>query len=91
MKSVAALQARGVIPTVLLLDPATFGVAPSALSTAALVRQRGVTCHIIPRGFVHAPEKQPEKKPTWTWRQTLDGHAIPVQSASYMWKKGAAK
>jgi uncharacterized protein (DUF58 family) len=91
MKSVASMQARGVIPTVLLLDAATFGVGPSAQSTAALIQQRGVTCHIIPRGFVPPPEKQPEKKQSWTWRQTADGHTVPVQSAAAMWRKGATK
>ncbi|MEW6400660.1 MAG: DUF58 domain-containing protein [Chloroflexota bacterium] len=94
MQSLRTLQSRGVIPTVLLLDPATFGAGgagPSAHETASIIQQRGITCHIIPRGFVPPPERQPEKKQAWTWRRTSAGHAVPVQSQQHLWKKGAAK
>ncbi len=90
MKSILSMQARGVIPTVLMLDPATFG-GQSADASVSLIRQRGIKCHLIPRGFVPAPEKQPQKRQAWTWRQTPDGQTVPVQSSQHMWKKDTAK
>lgn len=90
MKSILSMRARGVIPTVLMLDPASFGSRQAAQSSAAAVRQRGITCHLIPRGFVPPPEKAPEKKRQWTWRQTASGEVVPIQSPQGIARKGAA-
>lgn len=91
MKSMLSLKARGVIPTVVMLDPVTFGARLSAQSPASIIRQRGMVCHVIPRGFVQPPEKLPERKREWTWRQTASGEVVPIQSAPRAAGRGAAK
>jgi hypothetical protein len=91
MNSVLALKARGVIPTVFMLDPATFGGSRSGETAASVMRERGVTCHLIPRGMIQPPAIMPSKKPEWTWRQTDSGHVIPIQSAQHVTGGSAAK
>jgi hypothetical protein len=91
MNSDLSLKARGIIPTVMMLDPATFGGRQSAQSSASIIRQRGLTCHVIPRGFVQPPQQHPEKKREWSWRQTSNGQIVPVQSAQRVSRRSAAK
>ena len=44
------------IPTVMLLDASTYGGQVSAGNVAANLEQRGIKCHIIPRGMIEIPK-----------------------------------
>ncbi len=74
---------RGVIATVLLLDPVSFGADPAAASTqavAATLADLGVARHIITRELLNRPEARPGHAGEWEWRITPTGRAIAVRS-----------
>ncbi|MFN8414097.1 MAG: hypothetical protein U0Z26_17085 [Anaerolineales bacterium] len=79
LKSTPSLINRGVIPTVILLDPATFGSETSAQGMSAVLGQRGIQHHIIPRGLIQPPKIVPTTQGKWTWRATSTGEIVPVQ------------
>ena len=73
---------RGLAPTVLLLDPASF--APSrtadqsgtALHLAGELARRGISHQVIPSDLLDRPEARPGKVGAWGWRVTPSGRAI---------------
>ena len=91
MSNVLSLKANSVIPTVFMLDPYTFGGSHSGETAASVIRERGVICHLIPRGMIQPPVLLPSKKTEWTWRQTASGQVVPIQSTPRLTRKGAAE
>lgn len=79
LKSLLPLAKRGVIPTVLMLDPASFGGETSAEYSASVIEGRGVRCHVIPRGLIEQPKIKPAASSSWTWRATPTGEVIPIK------------
>lgn len=79
LKSLLPLAKRGVIPTVLMLDPATFGGETSAEYSASILEGRGVRCHVIPRGLIEGPKAKPAASSSWTWRAAPTGEVIPIK------------
>ncbi|MFZ6026092.1 MAG: DUF58 domain-containing protein [Chloroflexota bacterium] len=73
---------RGVVPTVLLLDPLSFGAPPSAQAsaeaTAGQLRQMGIACSVITREMLDRPELRPGHHGQWEWRVMPTGRAVPV-------------
>jgi len=81
LQSVPSLLKRGVIPTVILWDPSTFGGSNSAQATAAALAQRGVKVHIVEKGLIESPKM--ETGPAagkWTWRATSSGGLMPIRN-----------
>jgi uncharacterized protein (DUF58 family) len=70
---------RGIIPTVLLLDPRSFGGHASAMPVAAVLSEMGITQHVIQRDMLNRPEARPGQRGQWEWRYTPTGRAIPVR------------
>ena len=70
---------RGINPTVLLLDAATFGGTSQASLIANTLTQSGIACYLIPRQLLNRPEARPGKEGVWQWRVTPRGRAILVQ------------
>jgi uncharacterized protein (DUF58 family) len=70
---------RGINPTVLLLDAATFGGTSQAPLIANTLTQSGIACYLIPRQLLNRPEAHPGKEGVWQWRVTPRGRAILVQ------------
>lgn len=78
---------QGTIPTVLLLDPITFGSQQSAKQTMAILAELGITHYLIPRQLLDRPEARPGQEGQWEWRITPRGRAIPVRKPSDIsWK-----
>jgi uncharacterized protein (DUF58 family) len=57
--TLSPLTKRGIIPTVLLLDPSTFGGGTSAENIALTLNGHGIKCHIIPHGSDRTAKKHP--------------------------------
>lgn len=70
------LLKQGVIPTVLLLDPVTFGGAGEAAPLQAGLAELGIVCHLIPREMLDRPEARPGQRGQWEWVVTPSGRAI---------------
>jgi uncharacterized protein (DUF58 family) len=69
----------GVIPTVILLDPKSFGGNRSARAIAAALGEMGITHHVIDHGILDRPEAKPGHRGQWEWRVTTTGRVLPVR------------
>lgn len=82
---------RGIVPTVLLLDPVSFGAPPdemySAEATASQLKQMGIACNVITHDMLDRPELRPGQRGQWEWRIMPTGRAVPVNKPSDVtWK-----
>ncbi len=75
VEALIPLLRRGVVPTVLLLDPASFGGTGDARETALALTDLKVTHYIIGRDLLVLPELQPRQE----WRVIGTGRAMPVR------------
>jgi uncharacterized protein (DUF58 family) len=82
LKALPQLAWRGIVPTVLLLDPLTFGGAANPAPLAARCAQMGIACHVIPRELLDRPEARPGHSGEWEWRTSFTGKAIATQKPS---------
>jgi uncharacterized protein (DUF58 family) len=82
---------RGIVPTVLLLDPVSFGAPPdetcTAETTANQLNQMGIACSVITRDMLDRPELRPGQHGQWEWRIMPTGRAVPIHKPSDVnWK-----
>jgi len=80
LNSFSSFKKRGIIPTVLLLDPSTFGGLDSMENIAVAIEQHGIKCHIIPNGLIEPPKMDISETSKWTWRTTSTGEIIPIRN-----------
>jgi uncharacterized protein (DUF58 family) len=79
------LRRRGIIPTVLLLDPHSFGAVgaeASATATAALLGELGIAHHIITKEFIADGDQLAGKQGNWEWRVLRTGRVIATRKPS---------
>jgi uncharacterized protein (DUF58 family) len=95
VEALVPLMRRDIVPTVLLLDRASFydasldlardrqdralGGAADARRTGALLASLGVAHHVIGRDLLDPSEMRPGKRGHWEWRVLGTGHAVPVR------------
>jgi uncharacterized protein (DUF58 family) len=77
LKTLLPLARRGIIPTIILLDASTFGGEGSAEDTAAVLHQRNIACHVIPRGMIERPNTPPQQRGQWAWYSSPTGGIVP--------------
>jgi uncharacterized protein (DUF58 family) len=82
LEALLPLVWRGAVPTVLLLDPITFGASNSAAPFAGELSRFGITHQIIPADLLDRPEARPGRVGRADWRVTPFGRAIPVEGAA---------
>ena len=88
LKPLGHLAWRGIMPTVILLDPASFGAAEGAGPLAALLADMGITRHVITREILDHPQAHPRGRGQWEWRILPTGKAIPTRLPGDMsWKR----
>ena len=79
VEALAQLQWRStVVPTILLVDPASFGGTGDTSRLAAQLQQMGISCHIITRDLLDRSEAHPGQSGRWEWRTSATGKAIPI-------------
>jgi len=87
VESLWPLLRQGTVPTVLLLDPSSFGGAGDVSRTLALLSELGVACSPITRDLLDRPEARPGQRGQWEWRTSPHGRAVPVRRPRDMtWK-----
>jgi hypothetical protein len=69
----------GITPTVLLLDPASFGGTESTTGALALLNNYGVAHNVIQRELLNRPEARPGQQGKWEWRVVGRGKAVAVR------------
>jgi len=78
---------RGVIPTVMLLDPVSFGGAGSMSGVSVALRNLGVTSYDITKDLLDRPEVRPGRRGHTEWRALGTGKAIAVkQDENMAWR-----
>ena len=78
LESLVPLLRRGLVPTVLLLDPATFGGDGAARAAQAALADLGISAYLITRGLLDRPADRVPKQGDWGWRVSGTGRAVPV-------------
>ena len=78
--SLVPLMWRGIMPTVFLLDPVSFGGKANITAIASILQNLGVPCHVIPREMLDTPQARPGQEGEWEWRVSATGKAILVQA-----------
>ena len=88
LDSLLAFVRRGVVPTVLLLDPISFGGDEKPDMLSALLSEVGIAHSIITRDLFNRPEAEPGRQGHWEWRVSATGRALPVrQPRDTAWKR----
>ena len=88
LDSLLAFVRRGVVPTVLLLDPISFGGDEKPDMLSALLSDVGIAHSIITRDLFNRPEAEPGRQGHWEWRVSATGRALPVhQPRDTAWKR----
>ncbi len=88
LTSLTHLLWKGIQPTVLLMDPASFGAPQHADSLAGLLGQMGIQRFILDRELLSRPEARPGWRGQWEWRILPTGKAVAArQQADMTWKR----
>jgi uncharacterized protein (DUF58 family) len=82
IEALVPLLWSGVTPTVLLLDPVSFGGTGDVNKTLALLSNLGIARYTITRDVLDRPEARPGRRGQWEWRFLGTGRAIPVHRPS---------
>jgi hypothetical protein len=87
VKTLLPLVWRGTIPTVLLLDPASFGGAGDLTSALQSLSEWGIAHHVITRDVLNRAELHSQRQGDWKWRVTPSGRAIAArETLNQKWK-----
>lgn|SRR6201988_2709216 len=78
--SLMPLMWRGIMPTIFLLDPISFGGKSNITAITGTLQQIGVPCNVIPRELLDTPQARPGQEGEWEWRVSATGKAILVQA-----------
>jgi uncharacterized protein (DUF58 family) len=79
LEAVLLLRRKGIVPTVLLFDPGTFGGEGNTATAQASLSSYGIAHEIIPRELLDRQEARPGREGHWGWRVTPLGKTIHVQ------------
>ena len=81
------LMWRGVMPTVFLFDPLTFGGSANTKPISDVIQSMNVPCHIIPHELFDKPQARPGHEGEWEWRISGTGKAFAVRAAQEEWRR----
>ncbi|MBI4787609.1 MAG: DUF58 domain-containing protein [Chloroflexi bacterium] len=76
IETVLPLRWRGIVPTVLLLDPGSFGGRGDVRATLAALADLEIAHHVITRDVLDRPEMRPGRRGHWEWHVSPRGRAI---------------
>ncbi|MBI5304699.1 MAG: DUF58 domain-containing protein [Chloroflexi bacterium] len=71
---------RGIVPTVILLDPRSFGGAVDARGVANMLARIGIARHIVTRDMLARRAAMPGQAGAFDWRVTPHGRAVLARS-----------
>ena len=69
----------GITPTVLLLDPLSFGGIESTAGAVGMLNDYGVSHNVIKSDLLNRPEAHPGKQGKWEWRVLGRGKTLAVR------------
>jgi uncharacterized protein (DUF58 family) len=87
VEALLPLMWRGVTPTVISLDQASFGGQVSSRSMQDALTDLGIPHYVITQDVLNRPEAHPGQEGHWEWRVTPSGRAVLVRKPGDMsWK-----
>lgn len=88
LKPLAHLAWRGITPTIILMDAASFGAPQSVQPLADLLVRMNISRQVVTRDLLENPAVRPNPRGQWEWRILPTGKAIPINMPSDMtWKR----
>ena len=85
-ESILPLMWRGIMPTVFLLDPVSFGGSANTRGISQLLQSLNIPCHLIPKELLDKPQARPGHEGEWEWRVSPTGKAVAVREAHAEWR-----
>lgn len=85
-QSLVPLMWRGIMPTVFLFDPLTFGGSTNTRVISEIFQSMSVPCHVIPKAMFDKPQARPGHEGEWEWRISATGKAVAVRTAHEEWR-----
>jgi len=82
LETLIPLLRRSVVPTVLLMDPVSFGGSGNTEGARAQLNQLGVANAIISQDLLDHPKARPGTQGQWEWKVLGTGKAVPVQRST---------
>lgn len=86
-ESLLPLMWRGILPTVFLLDPVTFGGSSDTKPIRDILQMMNVPCHILPKEILDKKQIKPGQEGEWDWRISATGKAIAVRNPLVDWRR----
>jgi uncharacterized protein (DUF58 family) len=80
------LAGRGIRPTVLLLDPSSYGGKNGAGGISAQLTEWEIASYVFSRETLDRPELHPGAVPQFKWKTTPGGRAIMAEAPDLTWK-----
>jgi uncharacterized protein (DUF58 family) len=85
-QSLLPLMWRGIMPTVFLCDPVSFGGSMGTKVISEIFQSMSVPCHVIPKEFLDKPQARPGHEGEWEWHISATGKAVAVRAAQEDWR-----
>ena len=86
-ESLLPLMWRGIMPTVFLLDPISFGGSTNTNEMTTALQLMNVTCHVIPKEMLDKRQIRPGQEGEWEWRISGTGKAVAVKNPVADWRR----
>jgi hypothetical protein len=86
-ESLLPLMWRGILPTVFLQDPLSFGSTMDPNPIGGVLQRTGIPCHIIPREMLDKHQVRPGQEGEWEWRISGTGKAVAVRTPIADWRR----
>lgn len=81
------MRGQGIVPTVFVFDPLTFGGSGNLLALKEYLTGLGITHEVISRELLDRREARPGQSGHWEWRVTPLGRAVPsLPSDDLSWR-----
>lgn len=78
---------RGVMPSVFVFDPRTFGGDAGTEALEGTLRSIGLPCNVIPKEMLDTRQARPGTQGEWEWRVTGTGKAGAVHRPVADWRR----
>lgn len=82
LRAVLACMAGGIMPTLLVLDRASYGGSGDLAAVIALAQEWGIPHYVITRDMLDKPEARPGRAGQWEWRMGATGRAVARRAPS---------
>jgi hypothetical protein len=88
VNSLLGLRQQGIVPTVLLFDPQSYGGSGNLPALKDYLQKLGIIYEVIPKDLLDRSEARPGQSGHWNWRVTPLGKAVPTfQPEDLSWQE----